>query len=122
MAVNLGVLQEFAGFHARSEFWLRQELVILAFGFRRTCRARGARNRVNKLGRFAKRIDQRRFAGARWRGKDKQNSVTAESTTQGFGSARGFFPTRPCKEPRVAKSRRHSPWRQAYSIREKFPG
>ena len=42
MAVNLGVLQEFACFHARSEFWFRQELIILAFRFSGTCRARGA--------------------------------------------------------------------------------
>src|SRR5436853_3102277 len=121
MTVDLRMLQKFSGSHARREFLFRQELIILAFRFACSCWPRGARDRVNELGCFSQSIDERRFAGARWRGNDEKNSVTAKAATQGFEFVRGFFPAPLCKRRLVAKSRHRSPWLRVYSVRGKFP-
>jgi len=121
MAMNRRVLQKFPGFGASIEFLFGQEPVVFAFDFACPRGPGRARGRVNEFRCLSQGIDERRFAGTGWRGKDEQNSVTAEAATQDFEFVRGFFPTPLCKRRHAAKSQHRSPWLRAYSVREKFP-
>src|SRR5690349_21649960 len=121
MSVDGGVFEKFVGLRARLEFLFRQKSVVFAFNFASAGWASCARNGVNELRSLPQRVDECRFSGAGWRRKDKQDSGSRESVTQGFEFARGFFRVRLCKGRRAVKSRHRLLSRQACSVREKFP-
>jgi hypothetical protein len=108
MLVHFGMLEKFARFHARPKVILGKKAVILALNLTGARRTGCAGNRINEIGSLAERIAQRRFPGAGWRGKDKQNSVTREFVTQGFALVREFSPARSCTLPPAEKCPRHS--------------
>src|SRR5438067_8536709 len=108
MLVHFGMLEEFAGFHAREKIILGKEAVILALNLTGARGTGCAGNRINEIGSLAERIAQCRFPCAGWRGNDKQNSVTRKLVTQGFALVREFSPARSCTLPPAEKYRRRS--------------
>src|ERR1700730_3815764 len=122
MFMDGAVPQKFSRLGARIKFLLVQEAIFFAFHFAGAGGPSCAGNRVNKLGCFSKRVDERGFAGAGWRGNDEENSVTGESITQGFEFVREFSRALPYRQRRVVKCRHRSLWRQECLVRERFPG
>jgi len=108
----LRVFEKIAGLGARVKIGGGQKLVIFAFDLSSAWRPRGARDRVNKIGALAKRLDECRLPCAGWRGNDEKNSVTAELFIQGSGLAREFSPTPPCWRRRAARWRHRLLWRR----------
>ena len=63
--MDLGVLEEFPGRDAREEIRLGQEMVIFALDLAGARRARRAGDRINKIGRLAERVAERRLSRRR---------------------------------------------------------
>jgi hypothetical protein len=75
MAVNVGVFEEFVVLYAAGEFFLREEVVILAVDLAGARRPGGAGDGVNEIGRLAQGIAKRRLARSGWSGDDEENAA-----------------------------------------------
>ena len=87
IAVHFGPFQEFALVGARDKVFRAGEIVFTAVLFPRARRARGGRDRQLD-GRFLRqqRVDQGRFAGARWRGDHEQAAGEGGRVTHAYFS------------------------------------
>ena len=76
LSVHLGVLQKLSRLDPGEKICLGKKLIIFAIDFAGARRARRAGDGINKFGRLAERVTERRFARAGWRGDDEKNSVS----------------------------------------------
>ena len=112
--MDLRVFEKIAGLGARVKIGGGQKLITFAFDLSGAWRPRGARDRVNKIGALAKRLDECRLSCAGWRGNDEKNSVTAELFIQGSGLALEFSPAPLCRRRRAARWQHRLPLRRGY--------